>query len=534
MRFRLKVAAHCCLLAAFVGASAAHYAHAAGLFLEQRGKAETHAERGAELARAGNLDSAEAELRQATALAPANPEMLTTLGTVLAMQKKLEESSQVFRRALQISPNELTARRYLAANLWQLHRNREAKENLQVILRQKPNDKQARLLLGMVSENLGDYASAAKMLGSVPEEVRKQPESIAALARSYYHLRQVENARATLTLLAAPPTAPQAVFLSAQIADEMQDYPTAEKLLASIRSTFSEPSQIDYTLALVEYHAGRFEQTQNLLEKLIASGTKTAPIFNLLGWSYHKQARPTEAVQALEESIKLAPREEANYLDLSKILLAQHSLPSAMKSSRRTTVTFPQSAPAFELQGLVEMGVGQFTDAIRSYTQAVQIDPSRPDGILGLAQAQFIAGLSQDASASFETGLKKFPKDSRFKTQYAVMLLKQSETGDPTAETRAEQLLGSALQLDPSLSEAHYQLGNLDLRKGRMAEAQQHLEHSAKLDAQSVAVHFALARVYRRLGRKEEAAHEMELYENLRSTDSQPKNPPQANAESRE
>jgi tetratricopeptide (TPR) repeat protein len=522
MSFLPRATARCYLLAAFVGAGTIHYVQAAHFSPDQRAEAQAHVERGAELARAGKLESAEAELRQAARLAPANPEVLTTLGTVLALQKKLEESSEAFRKALQIRPNDLTARRYLAADLWQLHLYPKAKENLQVILKLKPTDKAAQLLLGMVSENMGDYASAAKMLAAVPDEVRKQPESIAALARSYYHLRQTDKARAALAQLSSHPAGPQAVFLGAQIADEMQDYPTAEKLLVSILSTFPDQPKISYTLALVEYHSGQFDQSQRTLQELIESGSKSAAIFNLLGWCYHKQAQPTEAVQALEESIKLAPDDEVNYIDLSKILLAQHSLPAALKNTKQTTEAFPDSAPAFDLQGSLEAGMGQFTDAIHSYTKAVQLDPSRPDGILGLAQAQFSAGMSKDANANFETGIREFPKDARFKTQYAVMLLKQSETGDATAETRAEQLLRSALQLDPLSAEAHYQLGNLALQKGRTAEAQQHLEQAVKLDAHSGPAHFALARVYRRLARQQDATHEMELYENLKSGDSQP------------
>ena len=112
----------------------------------------------------------------------------------------------------------------------------------------------------------------------------------------------------------------------------------------------------------------------------------------------------------------------------------------------------------------------------------MQLDPSRPDGILGLAQAQFAAGMSKDAAVNFEAGIRRFPKDARIKAQYAVALLRQSETGDATAETRAEQLLRSALALDPSLPDAHYQLGNLALKKGLTTEAQQHLEQAVKLD----------------------------------------------------
>jgi tetratricopeptide (TPR) repeat protein len=518
-----------CLLALFANLCAL-----ARALPDQESEAEAHAERGFEFARTGDLGKAEAELRQAAKLAASNPDVLAGLGTVLAQQGKLEESTELFRRVLQIRPNEGTVRRYLAANLWQLHLYPEARENLKIILRQQPNDKHARLLLGMVSENMGDYATAARMLGSVPDEVRQQPESLAALARSYYHLRQTEKARATLEQLAVHPAGPLAVFLGAQIADQMQDYPTAEKLLASIRSTFPDQPRLDYTLALVEYHAGRFAQSQQSLEALINAGSRNTAIFNLLGWCQQKQARPKEAVQALEEAIQLAPSEEGNYLDLGKILLAQHSLPSALQLARKTTGIFPNSAPALELQGLVETEMGQFTDAVRSYTRAVQLDPSRPDGVLRLAQAQFAAGMSKDAARNFEAGIRRFPKEARFREQYAVALLRQSETGDAQAESRAEELLRSALALDPALPDAHYQLGNLALKKGLIAAAQQHLEQAVKLDSRNGQAHFALSRVYRRLGRKEDGAREMELYQSLKAARSHPDNGPQTNTNSRD
>jgi tetratricopeptide (TPR) repeat protein len=534
MSFPRQTLGSCYLLALLAGLCLLAPAQTAASPPEQSSEAEAHAEQGFDFARAGDLGKAEFELRQAAKLAPANPDVLAGLGTVLAQQGKLAESTEIFRRVLQIHPNEVTVRRYLAANLWQLHRYPEAKENLKTILRQQPNDKQAQLLLGMVSENMGDYEAAARMLGSVPDEVRKQPESIAALARCYYHLRQTEKARATLEQLSSHPAGPQAFFLGAQIADQMQDYETAEKLLTSLRPTFPDQPRLDYLLALVEYHAGRFAQSQQILESLINSGSKNAAIFNLLGWCQQKQARPKEAVQALEESIQLAPSEEANYLDLGKILLAQHSLPSALQLARKTTGSFPTSAAAFELQGLAESGVGQFTDAVRSYARAVQLDASRPDSILGLAQSQFAAGMSGDAAANFEAGIRRFPKDARFKAQYAVALLRQSETGDATAAPRAEKLLRSALALDPSLPDAHYQLGSLAFKKGLMTEAQQHLEQAVKLDPRNGQAHFALSRVYRRLGRKEEGAREMKLYETLKGTDPQHDSASQTKADPQE
>jgi len=488
-------------------------------------QAEVHANNGLDLAQSGNLSAAELELRKAVELAPTNPAFLSDLGTVLGMEKKLEESTNTFQRALKLDSNNSTVRRYLAANLWQLHQYVEAKKNLEILVRQDSADKPALLLLGMVSENMKDYASAARILATVPALVREQPESIAALARSYYHLGNREKARATLEQLQTHPAGPKGVFLGAEIADGMQDYATAEKLLISIKTTFPDRSTLGYSLASVEYHARQFDDSRQTLLDLISSGYQSSKIYRLLGWCYQEQHQPAQAAQAFEQAIALEPTQESNYADLSKILIANRSLPAALAVAKRTAQAFPHSAGAFLLQGLVELKVGQFTDAVESYTHAFQLDSANPDASLGLAEAQFAAGMSKDATQTFEASTKQFPRDARFKLQYALILLKAAETGNATAEAHAEELLKSALIINHSLPEVHYHLGNLALKNGRTTEALTYLETAAKLDPRIPETHFALARVYRRLGRKEAASREMEIYQNLQKVESEAKSP---------
>ena len=125
--------------------------------------------------------------------------------------------------------------------------------------------------------------------------------------------------------------------------------------------------------------------------------------------------------------------------------------------------------------------------------------------------------MSKEADASFESGSEDVPRTLASRELYAVLLLKQSESGDVPADSRAKQLLRDALALDPSLAEAHYQLGNLALKQGHMAEAQQHLERVAELDASNAQGHFALSRVYRRLGGNwKTLPTKMKLYEKLK------------------
>lgn len=487
----------------------------------QSAEAQAHADKGLELAQEGHFDSAEAELRRAVELAPNEPAFLADLGTILAMEKKLDESTSVFTQALKLNPSDSTARRYLAANLWQLHRYSDAKRNLEIILKEQPGDQQSLLLLGMVSENMKDYATAARSLASVPALVRERPESIAALARSYYHLGEKDKARATLEELRATPAGPQGVFLGAQIANEMGDYDTAEKLLLSIESAYPDPAALGYNLALVQYCAKRFDESRRTLLRLVDSGYKTGEILNLLGWCYQQQNQPQEAAGALEQAIALEPAQESNYLDLGKVLLANRSLPAALELARRVTQTFPDSPRAFVLKGSVELKMSQFTDAVTSFSRAAVLAPGDPDASLGLAQAQFGAGMRKESAANFESAMKRFPKDARFPLEYAIVLLKEAETGDAPTEPRPEALLESALALNGSSSEAHYQLGNLYLEKGQAAASLPHLEKAAKLDTQSARIHFALSRVYRRLGRNAEASKELDLYQDLKNKESQ-------------
>jgi tetratricopeptide (TPR) repeat protein len=482
---------------------------------EERTRAQTHADVGLQLAQQGDLVHAESELRRAAEMAPADPAILASLGTVLAMQNKLAESSSVFERVLKLSPHEMTVRRYLAANLWQLHRYSESKQNLQILLAEKPNDEPARLLLGMVSENMKDYRTAAKMLSSVPEQVRQQPESMEALARCYYHLGQTSKARATLAELSEH-AKPQAVFQGASIAGEMRDYETAEKLLLSIEATFPDHAALAYSLATVQYRAGQFDDSQRTLLGLIAAGSTNSQIYNLLGWSYYKNNQAEQAVQALSKALELAPEDEANYVDLGKVLAAEHLFPPALVLARKATTAFPNSAKIFELQGSVEMNMGQFADAAHSYSHAVELDTSRAESLLGLAQAQFSAGTTKEATANLEAGIKRFPKDARFKLLYGSLLLKDAEASGGKADSRAEEMLRSALALDHSLPGPHYELGKLALNAGRLPEALEHLEKAVKLDPQNPGAHFVLSRAYRRAGRAKEAAREMELYEKLK------------------
>ena len=479
--------------------------------------AKQHADKAVDYIQAGDLRNAEAELRSAITLAPADSSYLTSLGGVLGMQGKLPEANTYFERAVKANPADATARRNLAANQWRLGQLKPAQANLERLLRSEPQDKAATLLLGMVLENLREYARAVKLLGSIPDVVSQRPETVAALASACYHTARRNQAHELLAGLLGHPADAQGIFKAAGVAAQAADYGIAEKLFESIADRYPDQARLTYNLALIYYRTGRVAECQKALLTLANSGRATADVYDLLGQSHQAQGHTTEAVHAIESAIQHDPGNESHYAGLVAILLDAKRLPVALEITNTMTAAFPASASAFLTQGQVLLKVSQYTDAVRAFRRAVELDPSSVNAQAGLASAQWSSGLRAEAQTAFENLIKQHPHDAAVFETYATLMLDSAP--DNASETRATALLKTAVSLDAKLVESHYRLGSLALKNENMAEALQHLEVAARLDPRQSKIQFALARLYRRLGRTDDATASMRRYEDLKAAD---------------
>jgi tetratricopeptide (TPR) repeat protein len=482
---------------------------------EDPAAAKQHADKAADYVQSGDLPHAEAELHTAIRLAPADSSYLTSLGAVLGMQGKLQEANTYFERAVKANPADATARRNLAANQWRLGELKPAQANLERLLRTQPQDSASVLLLGMVSENLHDYARAAKLLGSIPTIVAQRPETVAALASACYHTGQREKAHRLLEGLLTQPAEPQGIFAAAGVAAQSGDYGIAEKMFESIRASYPDQTKLAYNLALIQYRTGHTVESQQALLALVTAGRGTGEVYALLGRCYQAQGETSEAVHALETAIHQDPSREPSYATLVAILLDAKRLPAALAAATEMTKVFPKSALAFLTEGQVQLKMSQYTDAVQAYHRAIELDSSSLDAQTGLASAQWGAGMRTEAQSSFELLIKQHPRDADLPETYATLLLDSAP--DDVAETHAATLLKAALDLDPGRVESHYRLGNLALKNGSTGDALQHLEAAARLAPEESKIQFALARLYRRLGRADDATSAMSRYEKLKA-----------------
>ena len=476
-------------------------------------EAQTQANEGIRLLQAGDLAGAEAKLRQAVEKAPGDAAFLGTLGAVLGMEHKLAESNVFLEKALKIDPGSAPTRRNLASNQFQLGELVPASKNLQLLLKTDPADKTSILLLGMVDEELKDYTSAARLLSSVMDQVTQRPESISALARAYYNTGQPDQARTTLQLLKDP----EGVFLGGQVAAQAHDFATAEQMFASIQPAYPDPIKLACHLARAQYQAKQFTECQATLQPLIDTGRGTSEVENLLGWCFEGQGDYARAVSALDKAIEKDPTSESNYLDVGRVLLEAHRPKGALEAAQRALSLAPESAAAYGLKGLAETELSQPIDALESYSRAVKFDPTNPKALLGLALAQEREGKTRDAQATFENGIRQFPRNALFYQEYGKMLLIFRGDDPEASEAHAISLLSQALALDDSLPDPHFELGNLALSKGRLPQAVTELEAAARLRPEDSKVHYSLSLAYRRLGRREAAERELNTFQRLKA-----------------
>ena len=483
----------------------------------QSGLAEQHAREGIRLAQVGgDLSKSEAELREAVRLAPNNVAYLAALGGVLAIQEKFSEAGRHFGEALRLQPDNLALRRNLAASEWQQGLLESAKANLDRALLTHPGDQPTILLLGIVTAELGLCPQALALLESAMPLVHQRPEAALALAKCSYRTGNHAKGQEALVGLLGELNRPGIVFQGAATAAQAEDFETALRLFSAIRRTYRDRQTLFYNIAYCQYRTSRFREARATLSELADGGLAGSDVYSLLGWSHQQEGRLQEAARAFKKAIEVDPMNELNYLDLATALMDDKRHPAAMSVLSGALQILPASKLLLEMRGLLEMTLGHYIDAVRSYSQASQLAPNDAKTHLSLATSLAAAGEIDASSETFATGIKRFPMHAPHYVEYGRLLLAHGPGNGDSAQDRAASLFQKAIAMDGNSPDARYEAGKLELERGEYEQAIRYLKRAAELSSERSGIQHALARAYVRVGRSEEAAEARRKFQSLK------------------
>ena len=168
---------------------------------------------------------------------------------------------------------------------------------------------------------------------------------------------------------------------------------------------------------LLYLSVGRFEAAEKLLRSTLADHGTLANICNLLGLTFHRQSRFTEAVREFKRAIQGNP----NFIEATLNLTATLCDLSRYDEARELYDTLAIHArphrplPALNLgrlanlhakNGLYYEQSGMIQDAIQEFRKAISLYPNMPDVRLSLAQLYLRTNLLDKAQGELEEILK--------------------------------------------------------------------------------------------------------------------------------
>ena len=200
----------------------------------------------------------------------------------------------------------------------------------------------------------------------------QDPRAVGAVFSHYYKQGEGDRDKARQILAAMsgkPSVSPQARLLYGQIAGRAEDYETAEKLFASIRSSHPQPATAGYHLGLVQFRTGRFADCQQTLLEALSGGKGNSKVQNLLGHCYQGQEKVGEALGAFQNAISRNPTEEANYLDLVRLLADEGLLSYCLDPSRGSRLRWHLALQVLD-RGVENLSVSARLFETRGFVQA--------------------------------------------------------------------------------------------------------------------------------------------------------------------
>jgi len=410
----------------------------------------------------GQPESAEATLWSVLSADPNQPEALTLLGIIRGRQKRYAEAEALLRRSLQLDPTSLVTRRNLASALIAQNKLDAAIEQYKEVLKLAPQDYEGKLALSRLYSAQGRFTDALSILDSIPKN-RLPPPAIPVRAASLLALGRRQDAAAMI------PRAKETPAIATELAEVFLQADAPELAIQTLDDAY------------VRLHP-------------------TSPrLYYLRGRALQATGDISGALKALRIALARDPGYVDALLAVAAIQASDNKHADSLVLLKRAYALHPDSPEV--LRPLIVEGIkaGEPRIALRAAHVLASKNAENLDDLYLSAAAMLEGKDFETASSIFEKYVTQRPEDSKGFLGLGIAQLAQQRY--PSARNALER----ALQLDPNLSDAEYQLGVVADREGLAAESVQHLERAVQLQPQHAKALASLGAQYLQAGDLEKA-----------------------------
>lgn len=425
---------------------------------------------------------------------------------------------------------------------------RSAIVHLKSLLQKSPQNAEARYLLGVTYNDVGDFKSAEielrkaldlrydlakvkigksllmmgefqKVLDQVPPDTNAgdavQAEILTLRAMASFGLNRIPEGRELLEqALAKQPEFADALLAQARLAAIQNKPDEASKLIE--RALASAPKNVDAWLMKGDLARFRADQAGAMAayQKVLEISPEDVQARVNMAWQHITASNFDEARKQLEEVRKLAPNLLQRKHLLALIEFQQKKYTVAHDAVLEVLKVAPDYLPSVLLAGAAEYALGTHAQAQAHLGQVVERAPgflyARKLLIASLAEA----GQTQRAIDVLQPSLRQAPEDGALMALAGEVYLRSNEFAI------AIQYFEKAAKLDPKSAEARIGLGASRLAAGETDRALADLESAVAVDPNSYRADFLLVLLLLQQANYDQALQAMQSFEKK-----QPNNP---------
>jgi tetratricopeptide (TPR) repeat protein len=281
------------------------------------------------------------------------------------------------------------------------------------------------------------------------------------------------------------------------------------------RRTEANPAAVvKYRLAESLLQQGKADEAVEALKAALQLQPDLIEAHFALGVILARQGREDygAAVDHFLTVLRLDPSHVDARINLSNVLEQEGDFEGAASAIKEALSLADGRADLYVMLGHKQWGAEKYSDAIKSFHRALELDPQISGAHYGLAMTLRSLGDLSAAQSEFELALKLNPDDALAHYQLGRFLIQQKES------SQAAHHLEESIRLKPDLADAYAKLGVLYRSLGKNDEAEKAYRAAVRLNPKLEKACYGLAQLLQAKGETGEAQKIFEQVRQLKAS----------------
>jgi len=245
----------------------------------------------------------------------------------------------------------------------------------------------------------------------------------------------------------------------------------------------------DYGRGLMLASFGRIEESNAILEPLLAQFPDLVDVSLCLGFNKQRQGQFAESVALFKRALIQDPLSAVAHFDLAVSYYAMGKSDEASKELEETLAVAPYYTRALELLGTIALQRGDYAVGRTRFTEILKFSPDDYAANLKLGVVATMQAKWDEAELHLKAAIKTDPESAEAHNTLGSVYLYENKV-----DNAADELV-EAIRINPKFAGAHYNLGLVRAKQGRRADAIREFEETLSVDPAFRAAQEALTRL---------------------------------------